>query len=64
MKYWAQCYQSWNDFNRAAEQLYKQVMDARSATSYDAFWRVEHVVELQGGVMFVVWAQPAPLRKH
>lgn len=52
------------EFNRDAERRYNQTIKDRTATSYDAFWKVEQIMESPKGGFWVLWSRPAPLRKH
>lgn len=64
MLYEMKTYQDNEQFNADAKLRYDQVMRERTATSYDAFWRMGQVVRFPSGVFHVIWSKPAPLRKH
>lgn len=64
MLYEIKKYVSEQGFNEDAERRYKQTIADRTATSYDAFWKVEQVIKLPESYWWVLWSRPAPLRKH
>lgn len=57
-------YATEQEFNSDAHARYAVVLKERTATSYDAFWKVEQIVKTPNSVFWVLWSRPAPLRKH
>lgn len=55
-------YETPEEFNTDALARYNSTMKARTAISYDAFWRVEQVTKLSSSGFSVLWSRPAPLR--
>lgn len=63
MQYEIVAYQSRDAFNQDADTRYQEVLRERHPMSYDRFWIVQQVLEVEEFRIIVLWARPAPLRK-